>query len=48
MVIIIAITVIIATGRFFVAVVNKDKDKFIERSVVYEISKDNDRNLRFI
>jgi hypothetical protein len=48
MAIIIAITVIIATGLFFVAVVNKDKDTFIERPVVYEISKDNDRNLRFV
>jgi hypothetical protein len=44
-IVIIAITAIIATRRFGRVVVNKGKNRFIERSVACEISKDNDRNL---
>jgi hypothetical protein len=42
---IVAITAIIAIGRFVVVVVKKDKDKFIDMRFVCEISKGNDRNL---
>ena len=46
--VIVAITAIIAIGRFVVLVVNSDEDKFIDMRFVCEISKGNDRNLGLI